>query len=195
MGYQFRDAALAFFPDAKTTASGFMDRLMAIYSMYPPQVSRNLMSLLGSHDTPRFLTLCRGDAALMRLAATVQLAWPGAPMVYYGDELGMTGGPDPMNRKGMAWSTAKGDNAMLRFYKRMIAIRNANPALQSGDPAVLLTDDPKRCLAFSRTLPLPLVARQGGGGRGVGDNGQGGGSEAPPLQVARLGEGVGGEVP
>ena len=153
MGYQFRDAALAFFPDAKTTPTQFMDRLMAIYGMYPPQVSRNLMNLIGSHDTPRFLTLCKGDAPLMRLAATVQLAWPGAPMVYYGDELGMTGGPDPMNRKGMAWSTAKSDNAMLRFYKRMIAVRNANPALQSGDPAPLVADDAKDALAFARLLP------------------------------------------
>ena len=158
MGYQFRDAALGFFPDGKTTAKQFADRLMATYAMYPPQVSRNLMTLIGSHDTPRFLSLCKGDGALMRLAATVQLAWPGAPMIYYGDELGMTGGPDPLNRKGMAWGTATGDNTMLRFYKRMIAVRNANPALQSGDPAILMTDDAKRCLAFSRTLPS--VARQ-----------------------------------
>ena len=158
MGYQFRDAALGFFPDGKTTATAFADRLMSVYAMYPPQVSRNLMTLIGSHDTPRFLTLCKGDGALMRLAATVQLAWPGAPMVYYGDELGMTGGADPMNRKGMAWPTANAGNAMLRFYRRMIAVRDANPALQSGDPAILLADDAKRCLAFSRTLPP--VARQ-----------------------------------
>ncbi len=152
MGYQFRDAALGFFVEAKTTPTQFMDRLMSVYAMYPPQVSRNLMTLIGSHDTPRFLTLCKGDAALVRLAATVQLAWPGAPMVYYGDELGMAGGADPMNRKGMAWSTANAGNGMLRFYKRMIAVRNANPALQSGDPSVLMASDAKRSLAFARTL-------------------------------------------
>ena len=163
MGYQFRDAALAFFPDAKTTPSQFMDRLMAIYSMYPPQVSRNLMTLIGSHDTPRFLTLCKGDADLMRLAATVQLGWPGAPMVYYGDELGMTGGPDPMNRKGMAWPTATAQNPMLRFYRRMIAVRKANPALQSGDPAVLMTDDAKGTLAFARVTPSPSGSPWRGG--------------------------------
>ena len=162
MGYQFREAALGFFPDAKTKPSEFMDRLMAIYALYPPQVSRNLMTLIGSHDTPRFLTLCKGDAGLMRLAATVQLGWPGAPMVYYGDEIGMAGGADPMNRKGMDWKGANAGNPMLRFYRRMIAVRRANAALQSGDPSVLMTDDAKGCLAFTRTLPL-----EGGQGGGI----------------------------
>ena len=155
MGYQFRAAALAFFPEAKTKPSQFMDRLMSVYASYPPQVSRNLMNLIGSHDTPRFLSLCKGDGSLMRLAVAVQMGWPGAPMVYYGDEIGMTGGADPMNRKGMEWDRAEEGNTMLRFYRRIIAVRNANPALQSGDPVVLMTDDAKGCLAFSRTLPSP----------------------------------------
>ena len=73
-------------------------------------------------------------------------------MVYYGDEIGMTGGADPMNRKGMEWNRANAQNPMLRFYRRMIAVRNANKALQSGDPAVLLADDAKDTLAYTRTL-------------------------------------------
>ena len=152
MGYQFRDAALGFFAEGKTKPRAFMDRLMAVYSMYPPQVSRNLMNLLGSHDTPRFLTLCKGDADLARLGAAVLLSWPGSPMIYYGDEVGMQGGADPMNRKGMEWSRADSQNAMLRFYRRMIAVRNANRALQSGDPSVLLADDAADTLAYARTL-------------------------------------------
>lgn len=152
MGYQFRDAALGFFADGKTTPREFTDRLMAIYSMYPPQVSRNLMNLIGSHDTPRFLTLCKGDGDLHRLATATLLTWPGAPMVYYGDEIGMTGGRDPMNRKGMDWTRATASNSMLRFYRRMIAVRNANPALQSGDPSILLADDASNTLAFARLL-------------------------------------------
>ncbi len=158
MGYQFRDAALRFFAEGKTKPKEFLDRLMAVYSMYPPQVSRNLMNLLGSHDTPRFLTLCNGDADLARLGATVLLSWPGSPMVYYGDEIGMTGGADPMNRKGMEWNRATAQNPMLRFYRRMIAVRNANPALQSGDPSVILADDAANTLAFVRILGGEAVA-------------------------------------
>ena len=55
MGYQFRDASLHFFAEGATKPSEFMNRLMSIYTSYPPQVSRNLMNLLDSHDTPRFL--------------------------------------------------------------------------------------------------------------------------------------------
>lgn len=152
MNYPFRDACLRFFAEGKTNPSEFMNRLMAVHTGYAPQVSRNLMNLLSSHDTPRFLTLCKGDAGLHRLAATVQFTWVGAPSIYYGEELGMEGGPDPDNRRGMRWDLAKPNNAMLRFYKRLIAIRNASPALQSGDPVVLLTEDAAGILAYSRVL-------------------------------------------
>lgn len=158
MGYQFRDAALGFIADGKTKPHEFLDRLMAIYSMYPPQVSRNLMNLIGSHDTPRFLTLCKGDADLQRLAATVQLSWPGSPMIYYGDELGMQGGVDPANRHGMEWGLATAQNSMLRFYRRMIAVRNANPTLQSGEPVTLATDDAHDTLAFGRVFENQAAA-------------------------------------
>jgi len=152
MNYQFRDACLRFFAEGNTKPSQFANRLMGVHEGYAPQVSRNLMNLLSSHDTPRFLTLCKNDADLHKLAAAVQFTWVGAPSVYYGEEIGMEGGADPDNRRGMRWDLAKDDNAMLRFYKRLIAARNASPALQSGDPQILLTDDAAGTVAYSRTF-------------------------------------------
>lgn len=152
MDYPFRDACLRFFAEGKTTPTEFMDRLMSLYGGYAPQVSRNLMNLLSSHDTPRFLTLCHGNADLHRLAATVQFTWAGMPSIYYGEELGMEGGADPDNRRGMRWDLATSSNPMLAYYKRLIAIRKASPALQSGEPEVLLTDDTAGTLAYSRTF-------------------------------------------
>lgn len=152
MNYQFRDACLRFFAEGKTKPSEFMNRLMAVHESYAPQVSRNLMNLLSSHDTPRFLTACNGDAALHRLAATVQFTWVGAPSIYYGEELGMEGGADPDNRRGMRWDLATEQNPMLRYYKRLIAARNASPALQSGAPETLLTEDASGILAYARVL-------------------------------------------
>mgnify|MGYP000908087857 CR=1 FL=1 len=153
MNYPFRDACLRFFAEEKETPSQFLARLMGVYESYAPQVSRNLMNLLSSHDTPRFLTQCGGDAARHRLAAAVQFTWVGAPSIYYGEELGMEGGPDPDNRRGMRWDLATPDNAMLRYYKRLIAARNASPALKSGDPQILFTDDAAGTLAYARVLP------------------------------------------
>ncbi len=152
MNYPFRDASVDFFADGKTSASQFTSRLMELYNAYPPQVARNMMNLLSSHDTPRFLTLAHGDARLQQLAATVQFTWTGTPSIYYGEELGMEGGADPDNRRGMRWDKATPSNSMLSFYKRLIAIRNQNRALQSGIPAILLANDRNKTLAYSRTL-------------------------------------------
>lgn len=150
MGYEFRDAAIPFFAFGVTKPSEFMGRLFGIYGEYAPQVSKNLMNLLSSHDTPRFLTLCHGNQSLQRLAVTVQLTWPGAPMVYYGEEIGMLGEKDPDNRRTMDWSRANSSNPMLQFYRRLIAFRNHSVALQVGDPEPLLCDDKTGVFGFAR---------------------------------------------
>ena len=152
MNYPFRDANVQFVANDKISASDFGARLLEIYNLYPPQVSRAMLNLLSSHDTPRFLTAANGNAQLQQLAATVQFTWPGAPSIYYGEEIGMEGGADPANRGGMEWNKATPANAMLSFYRKLIAIRNANPVLQSGAPAILMADDAKKSLAYSRAL-------------------------------------------
>jgi cyclomaltodextrinase len=150
MGYEFRGDCLALFADRTIAPSEFLSRLTRLYSEYPPQVSRNLMNLLGSHDTPRFLTLCHDNKNLLELAAAVQLTWPGTPSIYYGDELGMTGGADPDNRRTMDWASATPDNPVLKYYKTLIAARNHSVALQQGDPVVLNSDDAHQTFAFAR---------------------------------------------
>ncbi len=160
MNYQFRDACLGFFAEGKTSPTAFSSRLMSVYGSVAPQVSRNMMNLLSSHDTPRFLTLCGGNGELARLGATLQMTWVGAPSVYYGEELGMEGGADPDNRRPMQWPLATPANPMLRHYKRLIELRRQSRALQSGDPQILLADDSANTLVFARVLPhdVALVA-------------------------------------
>lgn len=157
MNYQFRDACLRFVAEGKTKPSQFADRLMSVYAAYPPQVDRNLMNLLSSHDTPRFLTLCGENAALDRLAVAVQFTWVGAPSIYYGEEIGMSGGADPDNRRMMDWARATDTNPMLTYYKKMIAIRKSSRALQSGDPVILQTDDAADTLSYARVLDNDAV--------------------------------------
>ncbi len=152
MNYQFRDACLRFFAEEKSTPTQFTSRLMALDASYAPQVSRNMMNLLSSHDTPRFLTLCKSNADMHKLAATLQFTWVGAPSIYYGEEIGMEGGGDPENRRGMEWQKATTTNPMLRYYKTLIATRNKSRALQSGDAHILTTSDTDGTLAFARTL-------------------------------------------
>ena len=152
MNYPFLFANVEYFANGKTSATEFTRRLMQIYNWYPPQVSRNMMNLLSTHDTTRFLTQCHNDQDLMRLAATVQFTWVGAPSIYYGDEIGMDGDRDPDNRRGMRWDMVTRSNPMLSYYKQLIKLRNSSRILQSGDPQILLADDKSRTFAYSRTL-------------------------------------------
>jgi glycosidase len=150
MNYQFRNAALDWIARGKDKPSQLMDRLMAVHHSLAPQVSRNLMTLLGSHDTPRFLNEAGGDVSLLHLAAILQLTWIGTPTIYYGDEIAMNGGRDPLNRKGMEWDRANGQNATLSLYQKLIRIRKSSEALLVGDPIPLLTDDSKQVAVFAR---------------------------------------------
>lgn len=152
MNYPFRSAVLNLLgPNGNHKPSTFITALMANYANYAPQVSRNLMNLLGSHDTPRILTELKGDTESAKLAATLQFTWVGVPSIYYGDELGMEGGADPENRRGMAWAKATSSNALLSHYRRLVAMRNAFEALQVGDPVPLATDDATGLVGFART--------------------------------------------
>jgi hypothetical protein len=91
---------------------------------------------------------------------TFQMTFLGAPMVYYGDEVGMYGADDPSNRKPMLWPdlmpyddpAEKIETEVLDHHRRMIAIRNTCPALRLGLFQVLATDDAKGIFAFARTL-------------------------------------------
>lgn len=150
MNYRFRGAVLDFVAKGASTANGFMDNLMRVYGSYVPQVSRNMMNLVSSHDTPRFLNECGGDPGLAKLGAFVQFTWVGAPCVYYGDELGMDGGRDPDNRRGMRWDTAQDNNSFLNYYKSLARVRLGSEALMVGDPVRVLADDQRRLVAYGR---------------------------------------------
>ena len=68
--------------------------------MNHPAVTAVQLNLLGSHDTPRALTICGSDLDSLRIATLLQMTLPGAPCIYYGDEIGMAGSMDPLCRRG-----------------------------------------------------------------------------------------------
>lgn len=150
MNYKFRGACLDFFVHRKTTASGFDSALSSVRSLYPDDVNQVMQNLLGSHDTERLLTLCDGDKATMKLAWLFQMTYIGAPMIYYGDEIGMTGGKDPDCRRTMEWNPQRQDKTLLEYMKSLIALRNTQPALRRGAFRTLLTDNAGSVYVFAR---------------------------------------------
>jgi len=106
--------------------------LETVMSTYKPEVTSLQLNLLDSHDTPRFISMAGGDATTLRLAALIQMTLPGAPCIYYGDEVGLGGRADPDCRRGYPWDPARQDNGLRDFYAGLIAVRHAEPMLRHG---------------------------------------------------------------
>ena len=89
------------------------------------------MNMLGNHDTERVLTILNNNVNLLKEAVIIQMTLPGVPLIYYGDEAGLTGGKDPSNRKSYPWGKENKD--ILEFYKKVSAIRVSEEALKNGE--------------------------------------------------------------
>jgi alpha-glucosidase len=111
-------------------------------------------NMLSSHDTPRLLTTL-GSAGKVKLAQLAQMTLPGIPLIYYGEEIGMAGGADPDCRRPMRWSESEWDHTQRDWVKRLIAIRQSNPALQYGDVMVLGDRLAANALIFLRYTERP----------------------------------------
>ncbi|MBU2666839.1 glycoside hydrolase family 13 protein [Actinoplanes bogorensis] len=110
------------------------ESLVATMSAFASQMSwrswESSWSLLGSHDTARIRTVV-GDADRQHVAAGLLFTLPGTPMVFAGDEIGLTGGGNESARVPMPWNRPW-DTTTLTRYQELIALRKASPALRRG---------------------------------------------------------------
>jgi cyclomaltodextrinase len=168
--FNLYDAAVAAFASESgsfETLAAEVERSLAVYG--PLHRMGNVMS---SHDKPRFLALVENDLAVedpvwgenrprvddpaSYRTAALYLAYlmttPGVPVVYYGDEIGLTGANDPDNRRMMRWDDVTADERALREEaRRLIALRNEHPALRLGTYETLLAG--ADTWAFLRATP------------------------------------------
>lgn len=160
MNYPVRSAALEFCAKGGIDAAAFRAKLSEQLATYPEAALRVQFNLLGSHDTARLLTVAGGDARRARLAMTFLFAWPGAPVIYYGDEVGVDGGKDPECRKTFPWEPARQDQSTLAHVRALGKLRADERTLRRGTVRFLAGSDP-RVSAFVRE------AEQGEAGRPV----------------------------
>lgn len=166
MNYPFRTALIAYLQGGG--AENFREAMETIREHYPPAAFLANLNFLGTHDTPRILNILSGEAlpegreaqamfrlspagrerglALVRLAAAVLFAFPGSPMVYYGDEAGLEGCGDPFNRGTYPWGQE--DQTLVEWFTRLGAFRQQRPSLQKGTLNWLAAEG--SLLAFSR---------------------------------------------
>lgn len=137
-----------------------MNHFMA--SMMTPSL-QVAMNELSNHDHSRFLTRTNHivgrvgelgtkaaeegvNHAVMREAVAVQMTWPGAPTIYYGDEVGLCGFTDPDNRRPFPWG--REDKEMLAYHREMIRIHKQERPLKTGSLKMLHWEN--NILAYGR---------------------------------------------
>jgi len=175
MNYRFRRALLGFVNgDTNDPNQGFVRGLNAdqfdgalhsIQEDYPAPAFATLMNLVDSHDTQRILwaltpgernredkefseaNLAEGKAK-QKLLAILQMTLPGAPTIYYGDEVALTGDTDPDDRRTYPWGGE--DTAMLAHYQLLTGLRNANSFLRTGSFDRLWTHNADGTYAYGR---------------------------------------------
>ena len=167
MNYQFTAACVGFFgkgrrdeymisgmmglPDVpELDAPGFAHRSKELLEIYPKQNALAQLNLMDSHDMPRFLSMVNGDTRAFRLATLFQMTYPGAPCIYYGNEIGMEGGRDPDNRAPFPWDQSHWNHDLRNDFRKFIQIRRENRVLRTGEYVPVYAEG--RHLAFMRHL-------------------------------------------
>ena len=153
MNYPFRNAAISYLLGGD--AARFREEMETLRENYPPFAFFSAMNSLGTHDTPRILTLlgvgspcqeqtrdwragfrmspeqrARGKA-LLKAGAALLYCFPGSPTLYYGDEAGMEGFEDPFNRRTYPWGGEDGE--LLDWFRALGRLRREHPALRRGE--------------------------------------------------------------
>ncbi|MCA9839068.1 MAG: maltodextrin glucosidase [Trueperaceae bacterium] len=121
----------------------------------PFEVQLSQFNLLGSHDTPRFLSFVEGDTALMKIAVMLLFTYIGTPCVYYGDEIGLEGLHDPDCRRTFPWDESQWDQDLRHHFKTLIQFRKSSKVLQEGAFISLYAEND--VYAFARTAGKKIV--------------------------------------
>lgn len=109
----------------------FIKKYLSLKENYPKEYFYSTMNILGNHDTERVLTVLNNNIELLKIALVIQMTLPGIPLIYYGDEAGLTGGKDPQNRKAYPWG--RENIEILDFYKNITHVRDTEEVLREGE--------------------------------------------------------------
>lgn len=201
MNYRFGDHALRFFASGEIGAGQLAEELDLIHSQYGFRRVLDIQNVLGSHDTARLASMVvnpeyrvdhganlssnrkykirkpnGAEKKIIRLIAAFQFLSPGAPYIYYGDELGMWGADDPDCRKPMIWpdmefdtetahpfgrrrgaSEVQADTRLLNYFKSLIAARHRHKSLREGQIEWVSARADARAIAFIRSHPREKI--------------------------------------
>jgi cyclomaltodextrinase len=148
MNYPLRGNVFGFV-NQKLNAREYADKTESLLNLYPFENVQAMYNLLGSHDVDRLWNNMEGNLNRLKLALLMLFGFPGIPAIYYGDEIGISGGKDPDCRKVFSWQPESWNQELREWVKKLIATRKSLEALKRGDYQRLHEED--RCLAYLRT--------------------------------------------
>lgn len=131
MNYPYMYALINYFGKKNISLKEFNDYINNLFIRYRKPIRNQILNLIDSHDTSRFLYEAGEDIEKLKMAVFFQMTSIGIPMIYYGDELGTTGGNEPDCRRTINFEG--GDKKLLNYYKKLILIRKNNDALRYGE--------------------------------------------------------------
>jgi glycosidase len=111
----------------------FIDMIQNYLAQTPKNVMENMFNLVGSHDTIRIKRRLKDDPRRVKLSYLLMFLSCGAPNIYYGDEIGLTGEHDPDNRRCMLWDNQEIDHDFYSFTKKLIQLRKSYPVMRDPD--------------------------------------------------------------
>jgi cyclomaltodextrinase len=138
-----------YYPYPALSAQEYAVKMQKLLTLYPWEIQQTQLNLLSSHDTARLLTIADEDKTSVELATLLLLTFPGAPSIYYGDEVGLPGALDPDSRRSFPLEE-NWDLDLLKWHKQLIALRHRYPALRRGKYRVLHAQE--HIYVFARIL-------------------------------------------
>ncbi len=132
MDYPIMEALVGLLATNALTINKFAEKVEGLTSYYPIENVYSMYIPLGSHDTERILTRMGNNVDKTKLAYLFQFAYPGAPAIYYGDEIGLTGGKDPGCRGAFTWDTHQWNTELHSYIKKLVELRKSHQALRRG---------------------------------------------------------------
>ncbi|MCK4258940.1 MAG: glycoside hydrolase family 13 protein [Halanaerobiales bacterium] len=137
--------------EKKLNISTFATFLMDVYFKYPHNRVLNNWNIISSHDIPRFISMLENKKDIY-YAVFLQFMLPGTPILYYGDEIGLEGLDDPLNRACMNWDLDFNNNKLFKWYKLLINIYLKEKSINQGHLSIIKADDTRKIFIFKRYL-------------------------------------------
>ena len=151
MHYPIRDALISILT-RKIHIADFSAIVENMFNIYPKDNVYAMYVPLGSHDTERIFTVLGGNFDKIKLAFLFIFSYPGAPAIYYGDEIGLEGGKDPDSRRAFPWNPKDWKADFHPWVQNLIAVRKERVSLRRGDFSRLFLDPEKGTYAFARSI-------------------------------------------